>query len=38
LQTGGSGEIDNMPDELKNAMVKVIEAYVQNYRAKQAFS
>ena len=31
-------EIDNMPDELKNALLKVIEAYVQNYRAKQAFS
>jgi len=31
-------EVDSMPDELKNALLKVIEAYVQNYRAKQAFS
>jgi hypothetical protein len=31
-------EVDNMPDDLKNALLKVIEAYVQNYRAKQAFS
>ena len=31
-------EVDSMPDELKNALLKVIEAYVQNYRAKQALS
>ena len=31
-------EIDNMPDDLKNAMLTVIEAYVQNFRAKQAYA
>ncbi len=31
-------EIDKMPDDTKSAMLKVIEAYVQNFRTKQAFS
>ena len=31
-------EIDKMPDDLKNALLKVVEAYVQNYRAKQALA
>ncbi len=31
-------EIDNMPDNLKGSLVQVIEAYVQNYKAKQAYA
>ena len=28
----------NMPDNLKGSLMQVIEAYVQNYKAKQAFA
>ena len=31
-------EVDKMPDELKTALKTVIEAYVQNFKAKQAFA
>jgi len=31
-------EVDKMPDNLKGALMQVIEAYVQNYNAKQAFA
>lgn len=31
-------EVDSMPEDLKTALLKVIEAYVQNYKAKQAYS
>jgi|DewCreStandDraft_4_1066084.scaffolds.fasta_scaffold483327_1 hypothetical protein len=31
-------EVGSMPDELKNTLLKIIEAYVQNYRTKQTFS
>ena len=31
-------EVDNMPDDQKNALLKVIEAYVQNFKAKKAFA
>lgn len=31
-------EVDKMPDDLKGALLKVIEAYVQNFKAKQAYA
>ncbi|WP_224994963.1 helix-turn-helix domain-containing protein [Cesiribacter sp. SM1] len=31
-------EVDNMPENLKGAIMLVIEAYVQNFKAKQAFA
>ena len=31
-------EVDNMPEPLKQALVTVIEAYVQHFKAKQAFA
>lgn len=30
-------EVDKMPENLKSALMQVIEAYVQNYKAKQAY-
>lgn len=30
-------EVDSMPEELKGALVTVIQAYVQNFKAKQAY-
>ena len=30
-------EVDKMPEELKGALMTVIEAYVQNFKAKQAY-
>lgn len=31
-------EIDNMPDDVKQALLKVIDAYVRDYKTQQAYS
>ncbi|MBQ0738622.1 hypothetical protein [Aquimarina celericrescens] len=31
-------EIDNMPDDIKDSLIKVIDAYVRDYKTRQAYA